>query len=128
MAQITTVLSEKLHTKTEVTGAAAPICTQYMDPTDLPKPGDVLGAALGACMLTMAGAVAAKRGDDLSGAKLEIDPVFDERHTRVLEMKLTFTFPPALTPEKKDFYAKMAQTCPVHNSLREDIKYTVRVV
>lgn len=127
MAKITTMLFENLRTQSVVQNVKGTISTQYVDPTDLPKPGDVLCSALGACMLTMVGAVAEKRGDDVSGTRVEIDPVFDARHTRVVEMKLAFAFPDGLSKEQKDYYAQVAQTCPVHNSLREDIKYTVTV-
>ena len=33
----------------------------------------------------------------------------------------------SLTDEQKKFYARAAQSCPVHNSLREDITYTVEI-
>lgn len=128
MAKITTMLFENLRTQSVAQGTTEQIVTQYVEPTDYPKPGDVLCSALGACMLTMAGAVAAKRGDNLSGARVEVEPVFDAYHTRVVEMKLAFSFPDGLSAEQKKFYAKTALTCPVHNSLREDIKFTVRMV
>lgn len=127
MAKITTTLFENLKTQSVTEGKTGNVSTQYLDPTDLLKPGDVLACALGACMMTMVGAVAAKRKEDLTGSRLEIEPEFNVGHTRVTGFKLAFTFPDGLTEETKEFYAKAAQTCPVHNSLKEDIVYAVTI-
>lgn len=125
MPKITTTLFDNLKTETVTEGKPGNIGTQFLDPTDLLKPGDVLASALGACMMTMVGAVAAKRKEDLSGSRLELEPEYDPAHSRVTGFKLAFTFPDGLTPETKQFYAKAAQTCPVHNSLKEDMVYSV---
>ena len=91
------------------------------------NPAEMLACSLGACMMTMVGYMAAKRGENAEGSSVEVEPLFDERHTRITEMVLSFTFPAAFTPEQKAFYARTAQGCPVHNSLREDIVYTTHI-
>ena len=99
----------------------------YMEPREEMQPGEILASALGACMLTMVGFIASKRGENVTGTELAVEPAFDEVHTRVVRMDLTFSFPASLTAEQKEFYAKAAQSCPVHNSLREDSTYTTHI-
>lgn len=127
MAKTITTLADNLHTSSVTEGISTPIATQYNTPRDHMNPGEVLAAALGACTLTMVGYAASKRGDNATGTKLTLDPTFDEKHTRIVKIGLEFNFPSTFTPEQKKFYVNVAKTCPVHNSLREDIEYTVTV-
>ena len=124
---IKTVLAANLQTKSVLEGKKGEVHTAYMDPREDMNPGELLAAALGACMLTMVGFMASKRGEDVNGTEVLVDPGFDAKHSRVVSMGLTFVFPATLTEDQKKFYTRAAQTCPVHNSLREDITYTVTV-
>lgn len=124
---IKTVLAANLQTKSVLDGKKGEVRSAYLNPREDMNPGEILAAALGACMLTMVGFMASKRGDDVTGTELLVEPGFDEKHSRVVSMGLTFVFPAALNEDQKKFYARAAQTCPVHNSLREDIVYTVTV-
>ncbi len=124
---IKTVLGENLQTKSVVEGKNGEVRSAYFEPREEMQPGELLAAALGACMLTMVGFMASKRGENVAGTELEVIPQFDEKHSRVLKIALAFSFPAALTDEQKKFYARAAQSCPVHNSLREDITYTVEI-
>ncbi len=124
---IKTVLGENLQTKSVLEGKTGEVHSAYLDPRENMNPGELLAAALGACMLTMVGFMASKRGENVTGTEVLVNPEFDDKHSRVVKMGLTFVFPAALTDEQKKFYARAAQTCPVHNSLREDISYTVEI-
>ena len=124
---IKTVLEDNLQTKSVVEGKKGEVRSAFLEPREDMQPGELLAAALGACMLTMVGVMASKRGENVAGTELEVVPQFDEKHSRVLKIALSFLFPSTLTDEQKKFYARAAQTCPVHNSLREDITYTVEV-
>lgn len=104
-----------------------PLRTAFNNPREDVNPGEMLAASLGACMMTMVGFMAEKHGDNTLGTTLEVLPKFDEKHSRVVSFELTFVFPATLTAEQKEKYAKLAQSCPVHNSLREDITYHVTV-
>lgn len=127
MAKTVTTLADNLHTTSLTEGVSTPVDTQFLTPREHMNPGEVLAAALGACTLTMVGYAASKRGDNAAGTKLTLDPVFDDKHTRIVKIGLEFDFPSTFTPEQKKFYVNVAKTCPVHNSLREDIEYTVTV-
>ena len=124
---IKTVLGENLQTKSVVEGKKGEVRSAYLEPREEMQPGELLAAALGACMLTMVGFMASKRGENVVGTELEVVPQFDEKHSRVLKIGLSFVFPSALTDEQKKFYARAAQSCPVHNSLREDITYILEI-
>lgn len=127
MAIIKTTLGKNLETAGVLADSAARVKTAYMDPRNDMNPGELLCAALGACMMTKLGFVASKRGEDVSGTEVTVEPSFDEKHTRVTGIKIEFKFPESFKNEHKAFYAQAAQDCPVHNSLREDIAFNVSV-
>ena len=127
MAKTITTLADNLHTSSVTEGISTPIATQYNTPRDHMNPGEVLAAALGACTLTMVGYAASKRGDNATGTKLTLDPTFDEKHTRIVKIGLEFDFPSTFTEIFSARAGYLPNACPVHNSLREDIEYTVTV-
>lgn len=127
MANINVVLNDNLCTTCQLDGHSGSIRTAYNTPREDMNPGELLAAALGACMLTMVGFLATRRGENVAGTTAQITPTFDEKHSRVTAFTVTFTFPAHLTQIQKDFYANAAQSCPVHNSLKEDITYNVIV-
>lgn len=126
MAVITTQLEENLVTLGGAEGRQA-VRTEYNEPRENMNPGELLCASLGACMMTMVGFLASRRNEQVAGTKVQVEPTFDEKHSRITAFTVTFHFPETLTQTQKDFYAKAAQGCPVHNSLREDISYKVIV-
>ncbi|MBR4682640.1 MAG: OsmC family protein [Elusimicrobiaceae bacterium] len=127
MAEIKLKLAENLTTYGRLEGKPALIKTAFNEPRQEMNPGELLANALGACMLTMIGFLAARRGENVEGTELTVAPGFDEKHTRVISFVLTFQFPATLTQVQKDFYAKAAEICPVHNTLKEDITYKITV-
>ncbi|WP_428050008.1 OsmC family protein [Candidatus Avelusimicrobium caledoniensis] len=123
MSEIKLKLEADLNTVGTLESKQAVVKTAFNDPRHDMNPGELLANALGACMLTMIGFLAVRRGERVEGTELTVVPGFDEKHTRITSFALTFMFPENLTQAQKDFYAKAAEGCPVHNSLREDISY-----
>ena len=121
-----TTLHKNLQTTT-LCDANAPLHTAFNNPREDVNPGEMLAASLGACMLTMVGFMAQKHGDDAEGTAVEVQALFDDKHSRIVGFNLVFHFPAHFTREQKEKYAKLAQGCPVHNSLREDMEYKVTV-
>lgn len=119
-------LGQNLQT-TCVLDGKKPLHTAFNNPRENVNPGEMLAASLGACMMTMVGFMAAKHGDNAEGTTVEVLTHFDDKHSRMTGFDLTFHFPAHFTPAQKEKYAKLAQGCPVHNSLREDMQYTVKV-
>jgi uncharacterized OsmC-like protein len=126
MAVITTKLEENLVTLGGAENRQA-VRTEYNEPRGNMNPGELLAASLGACMMTMVGFLAARRKESVAGTQVHVEPSFDEKHSRITAFTVTFVFPDTLTQTQKDFYANAAQSCPVHNSLKEDISYKVIV-
>ena len=123
---IKTTLHKNLQT-TSVCEGKKTLCTAFNNPREDVNPGEMLAASLGACMMTMIGFMATKHGEEAQGTCVEVRPEFDDKHSRVVGMDLTFIFPDTFTTAQKEKYAQLAQSCPVHNSLREDIVYTVHI-
>ena len=121
------VTLDKNLTTSAVLEGHTPVKTAFANPRQDMNPGELLTASLGACMLTMVGYMASKRGDDVQGTTADITTKFDDKHPRIVAFDIVLNFPDSFTQEQKDTYARAAQTCPVHNSLREDIKYTITV-
>lgn len=89
------------------------------------SPTDLLASAFASCVLTIMGKMAQRAGDDLTGANIEIDKVMAESPRRVGEFILNITFPAHFTDEQKRRYAGAVNACPVHQTLRPDVKVTV---
>lgn len=127
MSEINVKLESNLITQGQVAGKTYVVKTAFNEPRQEMNPGELVADALGACMLTMVGFLAARRGENVDGTQVSVVPAFDEKHTRITSFAITFTFPEHLSQTQKDFYAKAAEACPVHNSLREDITYKIVV-
>ena len=127
MAELKLKLEDNLTTSGRLEGKTALIKTSFNEPREEMNPGELLADALGACMLTMIGFLAARRGEQVAGTELSVVPGFDEKHSRIVSFALTFHFPDSLSQAQKDFYAKAAESCPVHNTLKEDITYKITV-
>ncbi len=88
------------------------------------SPTDLVGAALGACMLTIIGKVAERNAIDLRGATAHVvkemtsDPV-----RRIKRLGVVITLPGGLrlSPENRAKLENAARTCPVKQSLHPDI-------
>ena len=125
MAEITLQLEGNLQTVGKLAGKNTIIKTAFNEPREEMNPGELLANALGACMLTMIGFLSSRRGERLEGTRLTVVPGFDEKHSRITSFVLTFCVPEGLSQAQKDFYAKAAESCPVHNTLKEDISYKI---
>lgn len=127
MSEINIKLATNLQTSITLSGKDSAVRTAFNEPREDFNPGELLAGALGACMLTMVGFLAAKRGEQVEGTRVSVTPGFDEKHSRITSFAVEFRFPETLTQPQKDFYAKAAESCPVHNSLRQDITYKITV-
>lgn len=93
--------------------------------TNLAKcsPTDLFAASLGACMLTVMGMAAEKMGIDFQGARAQ---VHKEMTTgiprRISPLQVHFTLPIAPNEEVRAKLEKIAESCPVHNSLHPEVR------
>jgi putative redox protein len=93
----------------------------YFSPTDL------VGTALGACMLTLMGIVAQRDGFELGNATAHVEKEMTASPPRkIAKLTVVITVPAALTPEQQEKLKSAAMTCPVKRSLHPDIELPIQ--
>ena len=105
--------------------------------TDAPKdnggqgasfsPTDLVASALGSCMMTIMGIVAARHQIDLKGTKVEvIKEMIQEPVRRIGKLTVTFQMAAGIPVDQRKLLERAALTCPVHQSLHPDIQIPVK--
>jgi putative redox protein len=86
------------------------------------SPTDLVGSALGACMLTLMGIVAKRHQLDLSGATARVTKEMSATAPRrIARLAVEIHVPREFSAENKTRLEQAALTCPVHHSLHPDI-------
>lgn len=100
-------------------------------PTDAPvdnrglgrhfSPTDLVGAAMGTCMLTIMGIAARDKEIEIRGARAEVVKEMSEVPRRhIAKLTVRITLPARLTPRERALMEAAARGCPVHASLGPD--------
>jgi putative redox protein len=100
--------------------------------TDAPKdnqgkgerfsPTDLMGAALGSCILTTMAMVAERDGISIDGATAEVVKEMVANPRRIGVLRVTIHLPAKLTESQRKKLEEVAHHCPVHQSLHPDIQ------
>ncbi len=101
--------------------------------TDAPKdnegrgerfsPTDLVGAALGSCMLTVMGIVARRHGWDMTGASADVEKEMVAAPVRrISRLGVRIAMPAGLPAQARPVLERAAHTCPVHESLHPEVK------
>lgn len=100
--------------------------------TDAPKdnhgrgenfsPTDLLGAALGSCMLTVMGIWAEQNNLDIKGSKFHLSKEMTANPRRVSRLTVNIHLPKSLSAENRTKIEAVANTCPVKMSLHPDVQ------
>ena len=87
------------------------------------SPTDLVATALGACMATVMGIVAERKGISLDGLNIEVRKhMSTDTPRRISRLEVDLHIPvPASHPERK-LLESAARGCPVHHSLHPDIE------
>jgi putative redox protein len=86
------------------------------------SPTDLVGSALGACMLTLMGIVAKRHQLDLSGATARVSKEMSATAPRrIARLSVEIHVPREFAAEDKTRLEQAALTCPVRHSLHPDI-------
>ncbi len=88
---------------------------RYFSPTDL------VGTALGTCMLTIMGIVARRNGIAIEGATVTVQKHMNSNPRRIGRLPVEIRVPGRLTAEQRQKLEAAARGCPVHASLHPDI-------
>lgn len=127
MVEIEAVYEGELHTMARHGPSGAVIST------DAPKdnegkgeafsPTDLVGTALGTCMLTIMGIVARRRQLDLRGARVKVAKQMAAAPVRrIKRLEVVFQMPKGLSAEDRGALEAAAHACPVHQSLHPQIE------
>lgn len=107
--------------------------------TDAPKdnhgegqgfsPSDLLGIALGSCILSVLGIVARNHDLDITGATATVDKEMASLPSRTItRLAVTIHMPRRLPDEQVRRLEAAAHTCPVHRSLHPDLDAPIRFI
>ncbi|MDU0369760.1 OsmC family protein [Hymenobacter endophyticus] len=90
------------------------------------SPTDLVCSALGSCMMTIMGIVAARQDVDLTGVTWEVTKHMVAEPRRIGQIDLTFRLPATLSEKERASLENAARTCPVALSLNPEIRQEVR--
>ena len=103
--------------------------------TDAPKdnngrgeafsPTDMVGAALGSCILTTMAIYAEKNGIELKGSAFLVTKKMKMEPRQIHELAVEITLPEKLSTDERETLEKIAYTCPVTRSLSAEVKIPV---
>jgi putative redox protein len=104
--------------------------------TDAPKdnqgrgesfsPTDLVGTALGTCMLTIMGIMARNLNLDITGTTATVEKEMTATlPRRIQSLAVRIHVPHALSPEDRQKFARAAHTGPVHQSLHPDVRTSI---
>ncbi len=87
------------------------------------SPTDLVGAALGSCILTVMGIVAQRSGIDMKGATATVEKeMANAPLRRIARLAVTINMPAKIDAPDRRRLENAAHTCPVHKSLHPDIE------
>ncbi len=90
------------------------------------SPTDLVGVALGACMLTTMGIVAQRDGIDLKNSKVRVvKEMITSPSRRIGSLSVEMELPETLNPEQRQKMENAAKACPVHKSMHPDVKMPI---
>jgi len=123
------------HLRTEATHTASGTVIQTDAPVDNHgrgeafSPTDLVGTALGTCILTTMAIVAERHQVDLVGSSFRMEKIMSqEPPRRIAQLTVELHLPATLSPANRALMERTAHTCPVALSLNPEIKQEVRFV
>lgn len=103
--------------------------------TDAPKdnqgkgerfsPTDLVGAALGSCILTTIAIVAERDGISIEGATAQVEKEMIAKPRRIGSLTVSVRLPAALTANQRRKLEETAHHCPVHKSIHPDVQMPI---
>lgn len=86
------------------------------------SPTDLVAGALGACMCTIMGIVAARKEIAMEGAKVRVrKQMSDDSPRRITRIEIDMVIPLSADHPERALLEAAAMGCPVHHSLHPDI-------
>lgn len=93
------------------------------------SPTDLVGVALGSCMMTIMGIAAARHGIELVGMQAEtVKEMSKDLPRRIASLRTRLTIPLSADHPQRPLLEQAAHTCPVHKSLSPEIDAAIEFV
>ena len=89
------------------------------------SPTDLAATALASCILTIMGIVGERKGFDLRKTRSEITKIMAENPRRISEIHVQIYFKMDFSKTDRKILEKAAHSCPVHQSLHQDLKKAI---
>ena len=89
------------------------------------SPTDLVGAALGSCVLTTMAIFAEKEGIDLKGASFEVVKEMSSSPRRIASLSLKVTLPNTVPEARREWLEGVGHACPVSRSLHPDVQIPI---
>lgn len=106
--------------------------------TDAPKdnqgrgekfsPTDLMGVALGTCILTTIAIVAEKDNISVNGSKFSVVKVMASNPRRIESLKIAVEVPKSIPESYREKIAMTANNCPVKKSLHPDLVAPIEII
>lgn len=94
-------------------------CAEAFSPTDM------IGAALGSCILTTMAIIGEKSGMNISGSTFNVTKIMKMEPRQIEKLSVEITLPAHLNAKDRATLEKIALTCPVARSLNTEVKIPV---
>ena len=92
------------------------------------SPTDLVATALASCMLTIMGIVANRNHLEINGTTAEIEKIMGANPRRINEIKINIRFNENFDKKTKRKLENAALTCPVSNSLSENLNESIKFI
>lgn len=90
------------------------------------SPTDLMGAALGTCILTTMALAARRHSLELKGARFEVNKEMStDTPRRIVRLATHVWLPLSKDTDRDDVLERAARTCPVHKSLNPSIEVPI---
>ncbi len=90
------------------------------------SPTDLVATALGTCMMTIMGIVAARHDIPLKGATAQVEKHMSaDAPRRIARLPVIITVPGALDERQRKLLIAAAETCPVHKTLGANVEMPI---
>ena len=89
------------------------------------SPTDLCATSLTSCIITIMGIAAKKRNIDMTGTTADVTKVMSANPRRISEIRIDIQFPEHVAEKDRAILKRVAEHCPVGNSLSANLIETV---
>lgn len=92
------------------------------------SPTDLVGAALGSCIMTTIAIVAERSGLSVAGMHMRVEKHMGTEPRRIAELPVIIHLPESLAAADRQKLERAGLACPVHKSLHAEVRMPVEFV